>query len=145
MNKIAMLVLSLSLSSQVYSSAKTDLDDFFSKLEKAQIKEELKNKKGKTMDLKISKPVLTRSNPKKQATLRNQPHEKDWFSRSPLEKMKRVGVVQLKKIDLPPIDTQKRCSDFDTLFNDCKEEPGSIYEAHQRTALAYAQHSRSHQ
>lgn len=66
-----------------------------------------------------------------------QAQAKDWFSLSPREKMNRVKA-------LPRVTHQKRCSDMDTVLNDCKEQPGSIEEAHQRTALAYSRRLGSH-
>ena len=57
----------------------------------------------------------------------------DWLSLREREKS-----IRLKSLHIPPITTQKRCSDMDTVLNGCKEESGSIYEAHQRTALAYS-------
>ena len=145
MNKIALLVLSLSLSGQVYSSLKIDLDDFCNQQEEVHLREELKNQKEQTMHIKGSKPVFTRSTPNMRAMSGNQPQKTHWLSQSSLEKLNKGGEIHLREMDMPQIDTLKWCSDFDTLFNDCKEEPGTFYAAHQRTALAYARRPRSHQ
>lgn len=81
---------------------------------------------------------------RKVATLKNQPQASDWYLRSSLVNMNRVKAVHLQSNDLPPVNNQKRCSDMDTVLSGCKEQRGSIEEAHQRTALAYSRSSGSH-
>lgn len=92
----------------------------------------------------VSVPWEHLNHERKMATVGNQPQATDWFSQSSLQKMNRVKVAHLQNIDLPPINTQKCCSDMDTVLNGCKEQPGSREEAHQRTALAYSRHSGGH-
>jgi hypothetical protein len=88
---------------------------------------------------------LEQLNPsRKVATLNSPPQVTDWYSRSSLENRNRVKAVHLQSNDLPPVNDHKRCSDMDTVLNGCKEQPGSIEEAHQRTALAYSRSSGSH-
>ena len=46
--------------------------------------------------------------------------------------------ASIQYINWPRNNHQKRCSDMDTVFDVCKEQSGSIEEAHQRTVLAYS-------
>ncbi|KTD70366.1 hypothetical protein Lsan_0048 [Legionella santicrucis] len=56
-------------------------------------------------------------------------------------------LPQLNRFDLvsegdcPAFNTQKRCSDLDSVFYGCKEIPDSLEEAHQRMALDDAQNA----
>jgi hypothetical protein len=43
--------------------------------------------------------------------------------------------------DIPAFNAQKRCSDLDDVFYGCKEIPGSLEEAYQRTALDCSQNT----
>lgn len=94
MNKIVMIVLSMFLSTGVYSSLHTDLNDFFNQLEKAEKREDIKKPNAPVMNLKAPKPLFTRQQ------LRN---------------------IKLKTIDVPSYKP-KDCSDFDSIFNQCKAE-----------------------
>jgi hypothetical protein len=96
----------------------------------------------KSADVRVSWGHLNHA--RKVATLKNQPQPTDWYSRSSLVNRNRVKAVHLQNLDFPPVNNQKRCSDMDTVLSGCKEQPGSIEEAHQRTALAYSRSSGSH-